>query len=80
MRWHKLTIDARGLEGIRLRSCKLWLDDTGFHPFLDPDEMIRPDMQKSMGVAFDELPKEAWDVMDRYDWEKAKRSKYATGN
>ena len=25
------------LEGIRLRSCRLWLDADGFHPFLDQD-------------------------------------------
>ena len=77
MRWAKMTLEARGLKGIRLRSCRLWLDATGFHPFLDQDELLRPDMQKSMGVPFSELPKEAWDVMDRYDAEKARRSEYA---
>ena len=41
------TIDT--LEGIRLRSARLWLDKDGFHPFLDQDTLIKPDLQKSMG-------------------------------
>ena len=65
------------LEGIRLRSCRLWLDADGFHPFLDQDTLIKPDLQKSMGCKFNELPKEAWDTMDRYDESIAKRSVYA---
>ena len=65
------------LEGLRLRSCRLWLDQTGFHPFLDQDDLTKPDMQKSMGCPYNELPKEAWDTMDRYDFELARRSKYA---
>ena len=78
IRWAELTIKKRKLEGIRLRSCRLWLDEKGFHPFLDQDELIRPDMQKSMGCKYEELPQEAWYLMDNYDREKAKRSKYAT--
>ena len=70
------TID--NLEGIRLRSARLWLDKDGFHPFLDQDTLIKPDLQKSMGCKYNELPKEAWDTMDRYDESIAKRSKYAT--
>ena len=70
------TID--NLEGIRLRSCRLWLDKDGFHPFLDQDTLRKPDLQKSMGCKYNELPKEAWDTMDRYDESIAKRSKYAT--
>ena len=70
------TID--NLEGIRLRSCRLWLDKDGFHPFLDQDTLIKPDLQKSMGCKYNELPKEAWDTMDRYDESIAKRSIYAT--
>jgi len=70
------TID--NLEGIRLRSCRLWLDKDGFHPFLDQDDLTKPDLQKSMGCKYDELPKEAWDTMDRYDEALAKRSIYAT--
>ena len=66
------------LEGIRLRSARLWLDENGFHPFLDQDELTRPDLQKSMGCKYDELPKGAWDMMDTYDETAAKRSKYAT--
>ena len=66
------------LEGIRLRSCQLWLDAKGFHPFLDPDEMQTPDLQKSMGCTFAEFPKEAWDIMDRYDESAARRCIYAT--
>jgi hypothetical protein len=66
------------LEGIRLRSCRLWLDENGFHPFLDQNELTRPDLQKSMGCKYDELPKEAWEMMDKYDNAIAKRSKYAT--
>ena len=65
------------LEGIRLRSCRLWLDKDGFHPFLDQDTLIKPDLQKSMGCKYNELPKEAWDTMDRYDESIAKRSVYA---
>ena len=78
IRWAELTSKKRKLEGIRLRSCRLWLDEKGFHPFLDQDELIRPDMQKSMGCKYEELPQEAWYLMDNYDREKAKRSKYAT--
>ena len=70
------TID--NLEGIRLRSCRLWLDKDGFHPFLDQDTLRKPDLQKSMGCKYNELPKEAWDTMDRYDESIAKRSVYAT--
>ena len=70
------TID--NLEGIRLRSCRLWLDKDGFHPFLDQDTLRKPDLQKSMGCKYDELPKEAWDTMDRYDEALAKGSIYAT--
>ena len=70
------TID--NLEGIRLRSCRLWLDKDGFHPFLDQDTLRKPDLQKSMGCKYNELPKEAWDTKDRYDESKAKRSVYAT--
>ena len=77
IRWAELTIEKRKLEGIRLRSCRLWLDEKGFHPFLDQDELTRPDMQKSMSCKYNELPKEAWDLMDNYDAEKARRSKYA---
>ena len=77
MRWNQRKT-IYNLEGIRLRSCRLWLDATGFHPFLDPDELEKPDMQKSMGCTYDELPKEAWDTMDRSDFELARRSKYAT--
>jgi hypothetical protein len=76
MRWaQRKTI--YNLDGIRLRSARLWLDEKGFHPFLDQDELTRPDLQKSMGCAYTELPKEAWDTMDRYDFEIAKRSIYA---
>ena len=70
------TID--NLEGIRLRSCRLWLDKDGFHPFLDQDTLRKPDLQKSMGCKYNELPKEAWDTMDRYDEALAKGSIYAT--
>ena len=70
------TID--NLEGIRLRSCRLWLDKDGFHPFLDQDTLRKPDLQKSMGCKYNELPKEAWDTMDIYDESIAKRSVYAT--
>jgi|TARA_B110000967_G_C18762032_1_gene498380 hypothetical protein len=66
------------LEGIRLRSCQLWLDATGFHPFLDPDTMKLPDLEKGFGCTYAELPKEAWDTMDRYDEVVARRSVYAT--
>ena len=66
------------LEGMRLRSVQLWLDAKGFHPFLDPNEMKVPDLQKSMGCTYAEFPKEAWDIMDRYDEAAAKRSVYAT--
>jgi hypothetical protein len=77
MRWaQRKTI--YNLDGIRLRSARLWLDEKGFHPFLDQDELTRPDMQKSMSCKYNELPKEAWDLMDKYDSEKARRSKYAT--
>jgi hypothetical protein len=31
-----------------------------------------------MGCKYDELPKEAWDVMDRYDEALARGSEYAT--
>jgi hypothetical protein len=31
-----------------------------------------------MGCKYDELPKEAWEMMDKYDNAIAKRSKYAT--
>jgi hypothetical protein len=78
IRWAELTIEKRKLEGVRLRSCRLWLDEKGFHPFLDQDELLRPDMQKSMGCKYNELPKEAWDLMDKYDSTKARKSKYAT--
>ena len=75
MRWaQRKTI--YNLDGIRLRSCRLWLDEKGFHPFLDQDELTRPDMQKSMSCKYNELPKEAWDLMDKYDSTKARRSKY----
>ena len=77
MRWAEATIEKRKLEGVRLRSCRLWLDEKGFHPFLDQAELLRPDMQKSMSCKYNELPKEAWDLMDNYDAEKARRSKYA---
>ncbi len=70
------TID--NLEGIRLRSARLWLDKDGFHPFLDQDTLRKPDLQKSMGCKYNELPKEAWDIMDKYDEALAKRSIYAT--
>ena len=66
------------LEGIRLRSARLWLDKDGFHPFLDQNTLIKPDLQKSMGCKYNELPKEAWDVMDKYDAALAKGSIYAT--
>ena len=66
------------LEGIRLRSARLWLDKDGFLPFLDQDKLTKPDLQKSMGCKYDELPKEAWDVMDRYDEALARGSEYAT--
>ncbi len=78
MRWNKMTIESRGLKGIRLRSARLWLDEKGFHPFLDQDELLRPDMQKSMCCAYKDLPEEAWCLMDRVDYEKARKSKYAT--
>jgi hypothetical protein len=65
------------LKGIRLRSCHLWLDENGFHPFLDQDKLTKPDLQKSMGCTYNELPKEAWDTMDRYDENIARRSIYA---
>ena len=78
IRWAELTIEKRKLEGVRLRSCRLWLDEKGFHPFLDQDELTRPDMQKSMGCKYNELPKEAWDLMDKYGSTKARKSKYAT--
>ena len=78
MRWDEMTIKKRKLEGVRLRSVRLWLDDKGFHPFLDQDELLRPDMQKSMSCKYKDLPQEAWYMMDNYDLEKAKRSKYAT--
>jgi hypothetical protein len=76
MRWaqRKTIYD---LEGIRLRSCRLWLDAKGFHPFLDQDELIKPDLEKSMGCKYEDLPKEAWDMMDIADMELARRSKYA---
>ena len=77
MRWAEATIEKRKLEGIRLRSVRLWLDEKGFHPFLDQDELLRPDMQKSMCCAYQDLPEEAWYLMDDYDREKARRSKYA---
>ena len=63
------TIDT--LEGIRLRSARLWLDKDGFHPFLDQDKLTKPDLQKSMGCKYDELPKEAWDVMTCSDYSMA---------
>jgi|TARA_B100000953_G_scaffold271452_1_gene242331 hypothetical protein len=78
MRWAQLTIESRGLKGLRLRSCRLWLDEKGFHPFLDQDELLRPDMQKSMCCAYKDLPEEAWCLMDKYDREKARGSEYAT--
>ncbi len=78
MRWAQLTIESRGLKGLRLRSCRLWLDEKGFHPFLDQDELLRPDMQKSMCCAYQDLPEEAWCLMDKYDREKARGSEYAT--
>jgi hypothetical protein len=78
MRWAEATIEKRKLEGIRLRSCRLWLDEKGFHPFLDQDELLRPDMQKSMCCAYKDLPEEAWCLMDKYDREKARGSEYAT--
>ncbi len=78
MRWAQLTIESRGLKGLRLRSCRLWLDEKGFHPFLDQDELLRPDMQKSMCCAYKDLPEEAWCLMDRVDYEKARGSEYAT--
>ncbi len=78
MRWVEATIEKRKLEGIRLRSCRLWLDEKGFHPFLDQDELLRPDMQKSMCCAYKDLPEEAWCLMDKYDREKARGSEYAT--
>jgi len=65
------------LDGIRLRSARLWLDKDGFHPFLDQDTLTKPDLQKSMGCKYSDLPKEAWDTMDRYDESVAKRSIYA---
>jgi hypothetical protein len=77
MRWAQLTIESRGLKGLRLRSCRLWLDEKGFHPFLDQDELLRPDMQKSMCCAYKDLPEEAWYLMDKYDREKARGSEYA---
>jgi|TARA_B110000914_G_scaffold34653_1_gene27484 hypothetical protein len=77
MRWAEATIEKRGLQGIRLRSARLWLDDKGFHPFLDQDELIRPDMQKSMCCKYEDYPKEAWDVMDIHDMNLAKGSIYA---
>ena len=66
MRWaqRKTIYD---LEGVRLRSCRLWLDAKGFHPFLDQDELIKPDLEKSMGCKYEDLPKEAWDMMDIAD-------------
>ena len=70
------TIDK--LDGIRLRSARLWIDTDGFHPFLDQDDLTKPDLQKSMGCAYADLPKEAWDTMDRYDEALAKGSIYAT--
>ena len=78
MRWAEATIEKRKLEGVRLRSCRLWLDEKGFHPFLDQDELLRPDMQKSMCCAYKDLPEEAWCLMDKYDREKARGSEYAT--
>ena len=78
MRWAQLTIESRGLKGLRLRSCRLWLDEKGFHPFLDQDELLRPDMQKSMCCAYKDLPEEAWCLMDRVDYEEARGSEYAT--
>ena len=77
MRWAEATIEKRKLKGIRLRSARLWLDEKGFHPFLDQDELLRPDMQKSMCCAYKDLPEEAWCLMDKYDREKARRSEYA---
>ena len=76
MRWDEMTYKKRKLEGIRLRSCRLWLDEKGFHPFLDQDELLRPDMQKSMGCKYEDLPKGAWDLMDIHDLNLAKTSKY----
>jgi len=45
------------LEGIKLRSCRLWLDAKGFHPFLDQEELTKPDLEKSMGCPYNELPR-----------------------
>lgn len=73
----RVTIHQLKDKGMRLRSCGLWLDENGFHPFLDPDTLITPDLEKQMGCKFDDLPKEAWDTMDRYDEAAAKRSVYA---
>ena len=73
----RVTIHQLKDKGIRLRSCGLWLDEAGFHPFLDPDTLITPDLEKQMGCAYAELPKEAWDTMDRYVESVARRSRYA---
>jgi hypothetical protein len=73
----RVTIHQLKGKGIRLRSCGLWLDENGFHPFLDPDKLITPDLEKQMGCTYAELPKEAWDTMDRYDEAVARRSVYA---
>ena len=66
------------LDGIRLRSVQLWLDATGFHPFLDPDTMKLPDLEKGFGCTYAEFTQEAWDNMDKYDEAAARRSVYAT--
>ena len=76
MRWAQRKTNYY-IEGIRLRSCSLWLDAKGFHHFLDQDELIKPDLEKSMGCKYEDLPKEAWDMMDIADMELARRSKYA---
>ena len=65
------------LEGIKLRSCRLWLDAKGFHPFLDQEDLTKPDLEKSMGCPYNELPNDAWWSMDKYDRELARNSKYA---
>ena len=82
MSWTKnskrVTIHQLKGKGMRLRSCGLWLDENGFHPFLDPGTLEKPDLEKQMGCSYDEFPKEAWDVMDRYDEAAARSSIYAT--
>jgi len=53
-------------------------DAKGFHPFLDQEELTKPDLEKSMGCPYNELPNDAWWSMDKYDRELARRSIYAT--